>query len=947
MAFDAFISYSHAADGRLAPALQQAMQRLAKPWYRARALRVFRDESALSANPHLWSSIQTAMDESEWFVLLASPDAVASEWVNREVDYWLSIKSSDRLLVVVTDGTLEWNDGGLSGTAVPAALRSAFTDEPRHVDLRWAASETDLDMHNARFRDVVAQLAAPMHNMARDDLDSEDVRQHRHARRLARGGVTVLALLLVVALVAAGLAVAQRRDANRAKGRAEAQTVIADSGRLAALATNYASNQLHLALLLAVEGHRLRDSSATRSGLASVLQASPHLVSLHGGFGQNVTAVAISPDRARIAVADRSGKLRLWSLPAIKPLTAAIAASHARIVDVAWSANGRLIATGGDGGSRVWDAATLRPVGPLHPEGTGQVAISSDGRQLYSNEYGSNGSGLYPGRSGQSREALPGLNATFSPDGRRIAVPVEGTVELQGIDGRTPEGPPGRPTPEKTLVVDDSSEPTASAFSADGSKLAVGTASGRVTMFDVATGRSMWQKVAGHAGRVSINRVAFSPDGNVVATGDSDGRVIRWNAATGDQFGAPLIGVTGPVMSVAVISADDIVAAGTSNVATWSIANFTVHRSENVNGSVAQIAGVSGGPVYDYGDMAVAPGGLVALIDVGYKVRLWNVAHSEPQSVNWLTLPPSDSLVSIALDSDGSHLALANYTNPENAVGIRLWSVRDHSKLGTVSAETIPSTSPDPFNRERPFRVVFSRDGRYLAYVGRNFELYTVPRLTRVRFPAAGSTNTSDRATAIAFSPDSRTLAVAGTDDVIRLWDVRTGAERWHSAHTEATIDDLAFAPDGSRFVSASDGNVQVWDAKTGRQLSPPLPAGSGQLHGITISSDGTMLAIISTNGELTLRDLVDYQQIGPRLIADSDAPARPASFGSGPGTGLAEFLPDDTTLVTTSPLDGHVYLWDISPASWEHKACQLAGRNLTRDEWRQYLGDRPYRKTC
>ena len=53
MAFDAFMSYSHAADGRLAPALQRAMQRLAKPWYRVRALRVFRDETALLANPHL------------------------------------------------------------------------------------------------------------------------------------------------------------------------------------------------------------------------------------------------------------------------------------------------------------------------------------------------------------------------------------------------------------------------------------------------------------------------------------------------------------------------------------------------------------------------------------------------------------------------------------------------------------------------------------------------------------------------------------------------------------------------------------------------------------------------------------------------------------------------------------------------------------------------------
>ncbi|MDQ3698882.1 MAG: hypothetical protein M3373_12810 [Gemmatimonadota bacterium] len=41
--YDAFISYSHALDGTLAPALQSALHRFAKPWYRLRARRVFRD----------------------------------------------------------------------------------------------------------------------------------------------------------------------------------------------------------------------------------------------------------------------------------------------------------------------------------------------------------------------------------------------------------------------------------------------------------------------------------------------------------------------------------------------------------------------------------------------------------------------------------------------------------------------------------------------------------------------------------------------------------------------------------------------------------------------------------------------------------------------------------------------------------------------------------------
>ena len=59
--YDGFISYSHAADGRLAPALQRGLQRLAKPWNSRRALNIFRDETGLSTNPHLWGAIESAL----------------------------------------------------------------------------------------------------------------------------------------------------------------------------------------------------------------------------------------------------------------------------------------------------------------------------------------------------------------------------------------------------------------------------------------------------------------------------------------------------------------------------------------------------------------------------------------------------------------------------------------------------------------------------------------------------------------------------------------------------------------------------------------------------------------------------------------------------------------------------------------------------------------------
>jgi hypothetical protein len=83
--YDAFISYSHTLDGALARALQTGLERFAKPWYRPRALRVFRVTTNLAANPDLWSSIETALASSAWLALMASPNAAQSKWVNREV----------------------------------------------------------------------------------------------------------------------------------------------------------------------------------------------------------------------------------------------------------------------------------------------------------------------------------------------------------------------------------------------------------------------------------------------------------------------------------------------------------------------------------------------------------------------------------------------------------------------------------------------------------------------------------------------------------------------------------------------------------------------------------------------------------------------------------------------------------------------------------------------
>jgi hypothetical protein len=108
--YDAFVSYSHGKDKPIAAALQSVVQKLGKPWYRRRALRVFRDDTSLSATPHLWPTIEQALGQSRFFILLASPEAAASKWVNKEVAYWLEHNGVETLLIGVTDGMLAWDE---------------------------------------------------------------------------------------------------------------------------------------------------------------------------------------------------------------------------------------------------------------------------------------------------------------------------------------------------------------------------------------------------------------------------------------------------------------------------------------------------------------------------------------------------------------------------------------------------------------------------------------------------------------------------------------------------------------------------------------------------------------------------------------------------------------------------------------------------------------------
>ena len=205
MAYDAFISYSHTVDHGLAAALQSALHSFARPWYKLRAVHIFRDQTNLAVNPDLWSSIRDALDQSGFFILFASPEAAASPWVAKESEYWIGRNGVSRVLIVLTGGTLKWDHLAGSFTSestnsLPASLMHAFAEEPLFLDLHWARDgATRFRMREPQFHEAVLQLAATLHNRPKDELDGADIRMRRHTRSIAASGLVAILLMALFA----------------------------------------------------------------------------------------------------------------------------------------------------------------------------------------------------------------------------------------------------------------------------------------------------------------------------------------------------------------------------------------------------------------------------------------------------------------------------------------------------------------------------------------------------------------------------------------------------------------------------------------------------------------------------------------------------------------------------------------------------------------------------
>jgi DNA-binding SARP family transcriptional activator/WD40 repeat protein len=813
-----------------------------------------------------------------------------------------------RLAVAASQWDDQGRDPGLlwRGTGLQSALEvvDAYPDETTVVEREFL--DTSREALDAERREVEQRAA-------------QRERQNRSLRLLLASAVA----LLLVAAVAGALAVRSRQQTAEARDRERAAALAADARRLAAASLN--EEQLDLALLQAVEAVRAEPGPETHGALLSLLARTPDLLHqrraetpfLRADASSDGSIVAVAEFDPRVVAVDGDSGEELWTREV---------ADRGHVGAIHGGAAGFLVTSWDDaGGSRVqlWDDGDGRTRWSLEPAaleevvGTGNADLLDavwlpDGRAAV----------LTPthlaivSASGDVRRAFrlgsdsyPGLLRAW-PDGR---VSYEAPLDVGHVLD------PDRPGRVRTL---DFSVPS---VSPDGGLVLTADRSRpdrvRLRLRDSRTFEPRGEEIT-----VSSfdDGVDWAPDGRTFVVGagesaqvhDRDGRLLQ--ELSGAHSGA----VMAPVL------------AGEDREVLWSAGRDGLLSAWTLADSGGLLTSTRLGTSPFSGE-ASRDGGRAVVID--YFETDLNRAHL----VNPDTGAASDPLampegcvcqpMTVAMAGDGS-VAVGAITElgadglVEDRGHLAVWAAGSGDLLHAVELPWAPVGVTVTPGGERA--VVNGIGGVAVVDLDRGRVLGEPLDLE----PLAGPEGVART------SPDGGTAALARNGTVVLVdtvdGNVLTSTDLASRSATAQRATALGWTS-GGLVVGGLDGRLSFLDAGTLEPVAPPREVSAGFVIDV-VEVDG-VVATLGTDGDVRLWDPATWSPIGlpvteenvPGFLSGHDGVLRAWFEGGSLGT------------------NGRARDLELDPDGWVERACAIAGRQLSDDEWEVIHPDLPWRVTC
>jgi WD40 repeat protein len=955
--FRAFISYRHVdPDRAYAKWLQSVLEtyRIPRSFAQVRGIpsrlgRIFRDEEELAASPNLSTAIEDALRASHYLIIICSPAAAASQWVNAEVEFFRKLGRADRILSLLIVGE--------PCDAFPPALYEIRPAPPRpsiEPSLAEPAEPLAADVRSniggsERFRKRIAllRLVATLIGCRFDDLRQRD--QERRQRRIvgmavaATGSAVFLAGLAGYAVLQRNEAVAQRDNAISRSLAARSQLLVTQRGTL-----------IDTASLLAVASIKMAPSLEADLAIRKVLSLLPRRIAeINCARKANVTEGIFSKDGKYLATTTGDNTTQVWNTatgrlvsnipvsisksamfrPDSNELaslqndivyiwdvnTGAPVSKLAGINDFQYDSSGAfLVAAGPDKLTRVFDASDYAEVAHIaNREAMTSVSVAREAREIIASNQNLSEVFRSPGAPAQ---ILPSSvfpeSFTYSPDGNYLArkIPAQYLVRLMDTRSR-----------ESLLFAE---RHWASAFSGNSEVFAVGSPEWDATTYDLTTcnragerweptsrgmlektyvtGRGTCQALSTVHHDDSITGVELSWDGALLATTSRDRTVRVWETARGREALRISEAMEGEIRGVSFSRDARLLSAwGPKGCHTWE------SRGPRQIAALEQDDAISG--IGFSGD-----GSKVAMVDVtdfrSPTARVWTIPAG--QEVGRLEVTPL-SWHSVALNQDGTKMLLDNTA---------VWQVT-------------PSK-----------------------------QLYNLAPAKSLSSPAKGPSLSADWRTGVV-ARDASTVIVYGTQD---------GRELAHHATPDTSIELVALAPDGCCVaIATTRGKLVFWRWATNQE---EIFAGIvSKPRKIIFSRKGAFLAMIGGR-EQNLVQTLRIRERKPAILFAHETKVHDAAFNSTgqylatagddkwarvwevrTGRLVAQLLHDaDVDSIAFSPDDKYVLsgggrsdrtgrLWLWRPADLIDETClRLKRKSLTREEWENYVGSiPPYRETC